>query len=158
MEIASTSLFSSNFRMSRYFCTPARLRDRRSSTSRSTSQSATTRAPWIFPNSLMCDSPRPFKPTTATRTRSLAPTTCDQERGVNVQAAAPARDDFKKLRRERAFIAWHVLTTEAGAWRARFCLHSDHQPSRTNLCRTCDTKLSAHPKLLIVLLPPLRYQ
>src|SRR6266700_3838965 len=54
----------------------------------------------------MCDPPRPLMPTTATRTTSLAPLTWDQERGESAQAAAPASEDFKKLRRERGFIGW----------------------------------------------------
>src|SRR5688572_4564992 len=67
----------------------------------------------------MCDSPRPLMPTTATRMRSLAPLTWDQERGDKVQTAVPANEDFKKFRRERAFIGWLPLTLEAGPWRAR---------------------------------------
>src|SRR5437868_2347330 len=59
----------------------------------------------------MCDLPRPFKPMTATRTASFAPTTCDHERGESVQAAAVMKEVWRKLRRvsEVVFISLRLF-------------------------------------------------
>src|SRR5438309_169593 len=130
MEIASTSLFSMSFRTSWYFRTLSRFRARRSRTSRSTSHNAVRRTPLILLNSSMCEPPRPLRPTTATRTLSLAPTTCDHERGDRLPAVAAARDVFRKFRREMVFIGQCVFTAWAGWRRASFLCAARTLPIR----------------------------